>query len=322
VSTAEERLLTLWHALDTTEIGRSKADIKRVVPGYEEMQTDDAFERMFSRDKAALRSAGIEVETRFATGGDERYRLAKSLASPVVDLTPAEVGAIRLAAGLWQGGELSKLADGAARKLVGKNDAELSFAAPIPFIPVHTDLFHPLMTAISNRQRVTFNYRNAASGKFRRRQVEPWRLAFRDGGWYLLGRDVELAQERAFRLSRINDGIKATGPRNAFIPNANVNVAELLGETGHAITATLAVQPGRAARLRATGTPFPITDLKTKTADIPAGYDLITYRYNDEREFADEIAGLGATVKVIAPPQLQKAVLTRLQSAAKWGQHA
>lgn len=323
---AEERLLSLWHALDTTEVGRSKADIKRTVPGYGELQTDDAFERMFSRDKSALRSAGIEVETRLS-GGRERYRLVESGQSPVVDLTPAEVGAVRLAAGLWQGGELSAAATEAAQKLVGNNDAipnelgdiESSFAAPIPFIPIENDLFHPLMRAISNRQRVLFNYRNAVSGKFRKRQVEPWRLAFRDGGWYLLGRDAELASARAFRLSRINGEVKVINPRNAFLPNPNVNVGELLGETGHTVKATLAVKAGRAARLRANGIEVTDGDTRQGTQVVPPGFEVIAYRYNDEREFADELAGLGANVIVLAPTQLKTAVLTRLRAAAQLG---
>lgn len=325
MAVAEERILSLWHALDTTKVGRSKADIRRIVPGYGDLQGEDAFERMFSRDKAALRIAGVEVETRLTGAGEERYLLAKTQLRPVVDLSPAELGAVRLAAGLWQSGELSRVANGAARMLAGNvghlssASAELSFAAPIPFIPVHSDLFNPLMTAITNRQRVTLNYRNATSGKFRKRHIEPWRLAFRDGGWYLLGRDTDLAQARAFRLSRMTGNIKLTGPRNAYPPNPNVNVGELLGETGHAITATLAVRPGRAARLRAAGSLVtPETDsTNAQQGHLPTEFDLLKYRYQDEREFADELAGLGEDVIVIGPPQLKSAVLARLHSAAQ-----
>ncbi|MDR2703582.1 MAG: WYL domain-containing protein [Cellulomonadaceae bacterium] len=336
VISADERLIALWHALDSTELGRTKAELRRVVPGYSDVETGDAFERMFSRDKQALRKAGAEVETRGAGTTRERYRLAKKQPGPVVDLTPAEVGAVRLAAALWQAGELHENADNAARKLIGndvKPDSLESFSAPIPFIPAKRDLLNPLLKAIGNRSRVGFAYRNPASGEFRPRVVEPWRLAFRDGGWYLLGKDVELGQARAFRLSRISGQIQVAELRNTFAAVSDIDVSELLGETGHLVTALLAIAPGRAARVRAGGNPVSergsasdsgavsgsaaVSESAAAGKPIPKGYELHEYRYDDEREFADELAGFGPLVVVISPPQLKAAVLKRLKAATR-----
>jgi len=318
----DERLIALWHALDSTELGRTKADLRRVVPGYGDLSSDDAFERMFSRDKAALRQAGVFVETRSPGTLSERYRLAKANTNPVIDLTPAEVGAVRLAAQIWQAGDLGDTAENAFRRLIGTDftpevAAEIEYSAPIPFIPAKGDLLPPLVKAISNRCRVRFDYRNTTTGEIRERFVEPWRLAFRDGGWYLLGKDMDVGTARAFRLSRICSPIFTVELRHAFPAVSEIDVSELLGETGHYVSAMLAIAPGRAAKLRTAGQVVPSQAIpEPQRTNIPAGYEIFRYDYDDEREFADEIAGFGPNVVVLSPPQLRAAVLKRLKAAA------
>jgi len=351
VSKAAERMLALWHALDATELGLTKQEIRRMVPGYD-ADNDAAFEKKFTRDKNALRDLGSSLETFNVGSGPERYRLVAN-EGPVVGLSLAEAAAVRLAASIWAAGDLSEDAAKAADKVtigngvaaassVRKNRARTTAApkvtpsdqpieipdlealnaahdaALIAHVPATGPLIKPLLAAIAERRWVRFSYRSGVTGKETHRLVEPWRVAFRDGGWYLLGRDVEYegsnGSTRAFRLSRVVGEIKTATGENQFEPPAEVNVSEILGETAHAITATLALLPGRGARLRALAAPV---DGAPAGLTVPEGYDLVTYRYDDEREFADELASLGPNVVVLKPAQLRAAVVNRLQAAAK-----
>ncbi|MCL1800624.1 MAG: WYL domain-containing protein [Promicromonosporaceae bacterium] len=309
---ADERLLALWHTLDSTELGLTKQEIRRTVPGYDEAATGLAFEKMFTRDKNALRELGTVLEIRDGGLGSERYRLVAST-GPAVDLTLAEAAATRLAASFWAAGDLGAEADVAARRFTGDIPMGGSLVAHVPTTGA---LIKPLLNAIGARRRVKFSYRSGVSGKTAQRVVEPWRVAFRDGGWYLLGADVDRGGSRAFRLSRIVGDIKTVSGPGAYHAPAEVDVADLLGETSHTIAAIIALAPGRGARLRTLGTVISDDD---DGYVVPPGFTLIKYRYDDEREFADELAGLGAGVVVYAPAQLRAAVISRLRSAARLG---
>ena len=58
-----ERLLNLVFAMMSTRRAISRSDIRENVAGYEDARSDDAFERMFERDKDELRSMGLPIET-------------------------------------------------------------------------------------------------------------------------------------------------------------------------------------------------------------------------------------------------------------------
>src|SRR5438045_1553349 len=55
--------------------------------------------------------------------------------------------------------------------------------------------------SVARRRPVTFTYRGEE------RTVDPWRLAFRTGHWYLAGRDHGRDDERMFRLDRLESPI-------------------------------------------------------------------------------------------------------------------
>jgi hypothetical protein len=67
--------------------------IRANVAGYAECRTDEAFSRMFERDKNELRDLGIPLETGRASSFDpiEGYRIKRdAYALPDIDLTPDE----------------------------------------------------------------------------------------------------------------------------------------------------------------------------------------------------------------------------------------
>ena len=57
-----ERLLNLLIALVSRERGYTRAELREAVPSYAESASDEAFERMFERDKAELRDLGYPIE--------------------------------------------------------------------------------------------------------------------------------------------------------------------------------------------------------------------------------------------------------------------
>ena len=72
----------------------------------------------------------------------------------------------------------------------------------------------PIFQAISEKQAITFDYRGTE------RHVEPWRLDFHRGRWYLTGYDRIREGERNFRLDRIDDGVQLSGAAAESVPQS------------------------------------------------------------------------------------------------------
>jgi proteasome accessory factor B len=191
-----ERQLGLLAALLHTDRPLRAAEIHDRVEGYPDDNV--AFRRAFERDKEDLRRLGIPLgveRTESIDGSIDGYRVSQSdYYLHDLGLEPDEVIALSVALRLIR---LEGVAtDDALWKLGGASpgdeapDVEL---AAISIGPAVTQ-FHE---AITNRATVTFNYRGEE------RNVEPWRLAFRRGQWYLNGYDTARDDSRSFRLDRI-----------------------------------------------------------------------------------------------------------------------
>ena len=78
----------------------------------------------------------------------------------------------------------------------------------------------PLFQAIAERRTVTFAYRGGSGGADpAARTVEPWRLDFHRGRWYLTGWDRSREGERNFRLDRIDGRVEQTGEAATVAPS-------------------------------------------------------------------------------------------------------
>ena len=83
--------------------------IRASVAGYAESPSDEAFSRMFERDKNELRDLGIPLETGRVSSFDpaEGYRINRNAyALPDIELTAQEAAAVAVAAQLWESPEL------------------------------------------------------------------------------------------------------------------------------------------------------------------------------------------------------------------------
>jgi proteasome accessory factor B len=329
-----ERLLNLVIALVNTNAAMTKQQVRSAVAGYSDAPSDDAFERMFERDKDMLRALGIPVVT-VGTGGhtDELgYRIDQdAYALPSIDLTPAELGVLSLAAQFWQDKTLQTDINRAMVKLraAGAGDPSADALAGLaPSVRAVGDAYGPLMEAIEARRAVSFSYRAAYDGVVRTRHVEPWRIAARDGGWYLMCFDRDRQAPRVFRVSRIESRVKVVGPAGAYdIPEFETDA--MLGKAhGEVRQAVVAVRPERAGALRARAKAVPDGERQVYAerlaeagawAGDPAGWDILEVPYQSLTGMASEAAGYGAALVVLEPEPVREETLRRLTAAAALG---
>jgi len=323
-----ERLLNLVIALVNTSGRMTKEQVRASVAGYQDAASDDAFERMFERDKDLLRELGVPVVTvtHAGHGDDIGYRIdPDAYALPPLDLTPAELGVLALAAQVWQDQVLRADSTRALTKLraVGEGPQSGDLVAGLaPRVRAGGGAFAPLVDAVQARQVVRFTYRAANTGEVRTRVVEPWKLLARRGGWVLVGRDRDRQASRSFRLSRIEGAVRTVGGPGAFDPPTSADLEEALAmwSGGPERVATLAVLPERAGAARARAVPGPANapDWRADpvTGPLLAHRDLVHVPFRVDWELAEELVGYGDAVVVLDPPDLRTAVLRLLRTAA------
>ena len=194
-----ERLLNLTALLLNTPRPLSAQEIRERIEAYPEDLA--AFRRAFERDKDALREMGFPLEVAEVPGTAQPidgYRIPKDryyLRDP--GLTPEELAALRLAASVVQLEGVSAQ-EGLFKLggLVGGADDEAGTGLEVAALPGAPDL-GPLFGAIAAQAPVRFRYRGED------RTVDPYRLDFQRGRWYLSGHDHGRDAGRSFRVDRI-----------------------------------------------------------------------------------------------------------------------
>jgi proteasome accessory factor B len=322
-----ERLLDLVIALVNTSGRMTKQQVRSSVAGYQDAVSDEAFERMFERDKDTLRELGVPVltVTDARHGDDVGYRIdVDAYALPPVQLTAAELGVLSVAVQVWQDATLRADTTRALTKLraVGEGPSATDLLAGLaPRVRADGSAFGPLVEAVQERRAVRFTYRAASSGEVRERTVEPWRLLARRGGWVLVGLDRDRGASRSFRLGRIQGRVRPVGAPAAFEPPTDAQLADALAAwtQGPERTAALAVLPDRAAALRARAVDDEAfdPDAVRGAREVLADRDLVHVRYRSTWELAEEVVGYGSAVVVLAPGGVRDAVLDLLRTASR-----
>ena len=213
-----ERLMNLLAALLEADRPISAEQIHSRVHGYAEEK--DAFRRTFERDKEELRELGVTIELRDIPGTSpilQGYYVDRDdYELPDPGLSPDEIAALRLALQVVKVGDpdLDGTGSNAALwRLGGVPDeperADGTSIAAVPVDPRIADLF----TAVLERRVTAFTYRKTDGSDLR--TVEPWRLDYRRGHWYLTAHDRDRGDQRNFRLDRMDDDL-SLGPRESF----------------------------------------------------------------------------------------------------------
>jgi proteasome accessory factor B len=313
-----ERLVNLVIALLSTRQYVTAARIRTTVPGYEaddgSDRADEAFKRMFERDKAELREMGVPLETGRTSAFDteDGYRIARAdYELPEISLTGDEAAAVGLALRLWESAQLSGAAHSAMVKLKAAGiDVDAARAIPLqPRLDAGEPAFDPCYAAARDRRVLAFDYQRPDEDAPVRRNVQPWGVVAWHGRWYLVGEDLDRGAPRVFRLSRVVGLPKASGPAGAFQPPADLDLgAVVAGQVGGTETAVvLRVRPGAAIGLRRNAVPL---------GQAPDGDDRLELRTAERGALADQIAAYGADVVVESPPEVRAAVIGRLTRLA------
>lgn len=313
----EERLVNLVVALTSTEQGLTKDTILTSVAGYREQSEagakKDALEKMFERDKDALRRLGVPIETigDWAEPDDlreARYRVPPSeyvLPTDIV-FTPQELALLNLAGGVWSAGSLSADARSGLRKIQALGiPVEETIIGYAPRISLREASFAPLQQAIEQCLAVTFSYLKPGEEHAAVRRVQPLALVEYEARWHVYGMDRDAGADRTFLLSRIVGDVALTKDRfdTALRDGAGERATAGLDAVAARNHALLEVDPGTEAALRLAG--------RSQTADQG-----IHVPYVDLSIFADELASYGPEVRVVEPAALRDAVIVRLEATA------
>ncbi|NJQ14767.1 helix-turn-helix transcriptional regulator [Streptomyces bohaiensis] len=310
-----ERLMNLALCLRGASRPLSKRELRGSIEAYIEAAGEEAFNRMFERDKDDLRELGMVIETVESLDGDTGY-IARpdSNRLPPLSLDAAEAAALGLAAKVWQQVRLAGAAGAALQKLRAGGmpetaDAEVPFSALEPRIPAGEASFEPLMIACRDRRPVLFEYRKASAARSTPRTVEPWALECWRGHWYLAGWDRGRSDQRVFRLSRIIGKVRSRGGDfTAPVPDrvtVRESVAAWAGEhaTGQA---RIRLRAGSGYPLRARATELVQGEDGWDELELPHGHGLGAW-----------LAEFGPDLVVLEPAELRADVVDRLRAVAK-----
>jgi predicted DNA-binding transcriptional regulator YafY len=293
-----ERVLNLLIYLLESPTPVTSNNVRNTVHGYAD-QSDDAFHRMFERDKSVLRRLGVplkmeavdawEIDDGYTVDPDEyaipdprlnqEERLALSVAARMVRLggTEAGVGAIIKLGGMERGDGLEPLG------------ADLGEGA---------EMLGELFGAISERRKVGFTYR----GHLRR--VEPYGIAHRRGHWYLVGKSPE--GERMYRVDRI-ESLEVEDTADAFKKPKGFDVRKAVDNqpweagTDPAVTTEIRFDAEVAWwAARSLGLPEPEAEL-TATVEVA-----------NRDAFVGWVLSFGTSAEVLDPPEMREAVADRV----------
>ncbi|HEY3810191.1 MAG TPA: WYL domain-containing protein [Acidimicrobiales bacterium] len=313
-----ERLVNLVAALLDTRRPLTREEIHARIDGYSD--DPDAFRRNFERDKEVLRQMGLPLATEQLDPNHPEhvgYRIPREeYELPDPGLDEDELAALRLASAAVQidgaGGRQATVR--ALRKLAGAATGA-SGDAPLPPEPAGARLaalpggeaVAAAFGAVAARRRVRFAYRGET------RLVDPWRLSFRRGQWYLSGLDHLRGEERLFRLDRVEGVMVAEGPPDAFARPAGGDagpppawrigdddevVAELLVDADQARWALDALGPDAVAERR------------------PDGGIVFSLAVTNVAAFRSFVLGFLDHAEILGPPRLRVGMLAWLADLA------
>lgn len=300
--------------------------IREIVSGYSESTSDEAFSRMFERDKNELRDLGIPLETGRASPTDpiEGYRISReAYALPAVELTADEAAAVAVATKLWESPELITATQGALLKLraagigIETVDADIAITstAALPGLRGSEVVLGILLSAIDSGHVVQFPHRSSRTEPYVLRTVEPWGVVTVRGRWYLIGHDRDREAVRTFRLSRIGAEATPIGDPGAVSRPPGLNLREIVdrvvGDGPTAGQARVWVAEGRATALRRRA-----TDARPRVLGGRAGEEIALDIDMFDR-VAREVASYGADAVALEPASLRADVIARLEAQAR-----
>jgi predicted DNA-binding transcriptional regulator YafY len=299
-----ERVLNLLIYLLESPHPVTADDVRNTVQGYDD-QTDEAFHRMFERDKDVLRRLGVplkrqpldvwEVDFGYTVDPDEyamddpglnqEERAALSLAARMVRLGGSHLGVEALL-------KLGGVERGIGLEPMG---ADLGAGA--------SDLGE-LFAAVTERREVTFTYRGTE------RHLLPYGIAHRRGHWYVAG--ASGGEERVYRVDRMED-VTVSEEAGTFKKPKGFDIRRVMdvqpweAGTGDRVEAQVRFDPDVAWwAARTLGLPEPGNDGLVATVPVA-----------NPDAFIGWVLSFGEGAEVISPEEMRREVKERVAGALK-----
>lgn len=269
--------------------------------GYSEGEV--ARRAAFERDKKLLRDEGYPIETvQFPEGGAPGYRIDRDRYYLDLDLTDDEVVALNLAMAAVH------LEAGWSRDATWKlGGVTAASAPPLAFLPAAPSL-PALFDGYRRKAPVTFTHRGQT------RNLDPYALLFRNGFWYVVGRDHARDEPRTFRLDRIEGKVKVGEP-GAFAVPADFDVARVFPDRAFQVGAGEVVEvdvlvddPHSAAVVHELG--------ETAVVERREGAVVVRLEVTNLDGFRSWLFGLLDHAEVIGPPDVRADVVAWLEEVA------
>ena len=320
-----ERLLNLLITLLVARHYVTKERIRHAIEGYRE-QGDDAFEKMFERDKEELRSLGVPIEVGAvdkAFDDEPGYRIRRGdFELPHLDLAADEAAVVGLAARVWEHAGIASAASDALRKL-GAAGIEVDREA-LDVVAAHDHRVRAGLRAVVASHRAPYRglVRVPATRGRRSRPAPPAALGRRVVLRTLVRRRPRRRPSRAApvpalahllgRAHRRQVGV-VHRPRGHGPPCADARPRAAAGAAHHGATPR-ASGAGHALRRRG-------GSVAGDTAPGPGGvaWDEVLVEYAETAEMASEVLQHGPDVVVVAPEDLRDVVVTRLRAVTGEG---
>lgn len=223
---------------------------------------------------------------------------------PPVEFSPAEAGLVALAASLWKDTKLQSLGLNAAARVTG-HEGDTSPVASlagslVPRLSLDEPNFRECALAVFNHNTLKFDYRSS-NGALSQRIVDVWGIGQRYGNWYFTGYDHTRQDTRVFRLSRVQGkfvnyrhGSGASDPSYRARPE-DFDMTKVLQDFD-------LQNPGLVATVKLLGEEA--TPLRAQAVNGRSDQDELQIGYADPHSFAQQLAGYGPAVKVLAPGEL------------------
>lgn len=277
-------------------------------------------ERTIRRYAVSLHELGLPVDGQPGVGGG--YRLRPGTRLPPLMLTDEEATAA--AYGLMLAGRrglagapgaLTKLLRVLPQRLATQIDrlrSETVLAGEPAPPPVSSEAVLRVAEAVRRRRSIELRYVRR-DGEESDRTIDPYGLVARRGRWYVPALDRSSGEIRTFRADRIVSAVvggPARPPDPAFDPEAHV-VASLARVPARWLVEALVDAPLEAVQARV---PPTLADLAED-----GGRTRLTMRADSLDWAAGVLAGLGADLAAVEPPELRRALARlagRLLSAA------
>lgn len=299
-----ERLLNLLAYLLTADRPVTADEIRTTVAGYAQ-ESDEAFHRMFERDKGLLRRMGVPIELRPMDAWEVEFGYVlqpDAYQLPDPDLSDEERAALWIAAQVVRlGGQPA--GPEALLKLGGL--AMSGGGEPLAAdLGLGTEDLTAAYQAATERRILSFTYRD------RPRQVEPMGLLHQRGHWYLIAR--EDGGMRAYRVDRASAFSVGDEP-GVFTRPAGFRLRDALPTepwaTGEAdILATVVFDRETAWWAR--------RQLGSKAVERDDGSLEATLRVANPDAFIGWVLGFEDKAEIIAPASLRQALVERVRGAS------